>query len=72
VKAVGDGSHASLRFRGRGGETAAGIWFRAGQAAGRLTPGASMDVCFRPRVDEWGGAARLQLQVSDIGIRLSG
>jgi single-stranded-DNA-specific exonuclease len=84
VKAVGDGSHVSLRFRGAGGETAAGIWFRAGLGAGlpsaplsaglnpamgRLTPGATVDVCFRPRLDEWAGAPRVQLQVSDIAVR---
>jgi single-stranded-DNA-specific exonuclease len=69
VNRVGDGSHVSLRFRGGRGETAGGIWFRAGDVGGRLAVGASVDVCFRPRLDEWGGAPRVQLQVSDIGIR---
>ena len=69
VNRVGDGSHVSLRFRGGRGETAGGIWCRAGDVGGRLAVGASVDVCFRPRLDEWGGAPRVQLQVSDIGIR---
>ena len=68
VKRVGDGSHVSLRFRD-GRERAGGIWFRAGDAGGRLAAGASVDVCFKPRLDEWAGAPRVQLQVSDIGIR---
>jgi single-stranded-DNA-specific exonuclease len=68
VKRVGDGSHVSLRFRD-GRERAGGIWFRAGDAGGRLAAGASVDVCFRPRLDEWGGAPRVQLQVSDVGVR---
>jgi single-stranded-DNA-specific exonuclease len=68
VKRVGDGSHVSLRFRD-GRERAGGSCFRAGEAGGRLAAGASVDVCFRPRLDEWGGAPRVQLHVSDVSMR---
>jgi len=66
---VGDGSHLSLRLVDSSGKTAGAIWFRAGEHGEELVAGARVDVCFRPKIDEWGGAARVQLQVSDISIR---
>ena len=68
IKRVGDGSHLSLRLRGEGGMTVGAIWFRAGALGEQLELGRRVDVCFRPRLDEWNGAVRVQLHVEDVGV----
>jgi single-stranded-DNA-specific exonuclease len=84
VSRVGDGSHLSLRLKGQAGEMLRAIWFGGARAYERrrdaapgepgdeLAIGQCVDVCFRPRVDEWGGSRRVQLQVSDIAVRGDG
>jgi single-stranded-DNA-specific exonuclease len=84
VSRVGDGSHLSLRLKHQSGEMLRAIWFGgaricersrdsgSGEAGEVLATGQSVDVCFRPKVDEWGGSRRVQLQVSDIAVRGDG
>ncbi len=81
VSRVGDGSHLSLRLAGTAGDTLGAIWFggaslverHAGASSGghqkEPAVGQLVDLCFRPRMDDWGGSRRVQLQVSDIALR---
>ncbi|MBN1459641.1 MAG: single-stranded-DNA-specific exonuclease RecJ [Armatimonadetes bacterium] len=68
VAQIGDGSHLSLRLRSERGAQAPAVWFRAGELRQDLEPGRIVDVCYRPRVDEWNGVARVQLHVEDIRV----
>jgi single-stranded-DNA-specific exonuclease len=65
---VGDGSHVSLRLTDESGKTTGAIWFRAGELGEEVVVGGSVDLCFRPKVDEWRGTARVQLQVVDVAV----
>jgi single-stranded-DNA-specific exonuclease len=64
----GDGSHLALRLRDERGTGAGAIWFRQGELAARLPAGARVDVCYRPRMDEWNGSVRVRLQVEDMAV----
>ncbi len=68
ISRVGDGSHVSLRLSENAGATMGAIWFRAGELGNGLTAGAEVDVCFRPKIDEWGGEPRVQLQIIDVAV----
>ncbi len=68
INRVGDRSHVSLRLRSKNGTTLGAIWFRAGELGEELAVGSMIDVCFRPKLDEWNGNARVQLVVEDIGV----
>jgi single-stranded-DNA-specific exonuclease len=57
---VGDGSHLSLRLKSNGGGALGAIWFRAGELGEQLAVGASVDVCFRAKLDQWAGTPRVQ------------
>ena len=65
---VGDGSHLALRLRDEQGTGAGAIWFRQGEQGARLPAGAKVDVCYRPRLDEWNGRVRVQLQIEDVAV----
>ncbi len=67
VTRVGDGSHLSLKLRGERGGTIGGIWFRSGELKERLEAAGRVHLCFRPRLEEWNGVARVRLQVEDVG-----
>jgi len=80
VAQVGNGSHLVLRVRSAaggeesGGETEA-VWFgRGGMLAGGepLAAGARVDICHRPRLDEWTGSLRVRLHVKDVLLRGAG
>jgi len=68
ARCVGDGSHVSMRLASESGRRLGGIWFRAGRLWEGLEVGKKVDVCFRARVDEWGGTPRVQLHVEDVGV----
>ncbi len=68
VKRVGDRSHVALRLRSANGTTLGAIWFRAGALGEELVVGSMVDVCFRPKLDEWNGSTRVQLVVEDVGV----
>jgi len=65
---VGNGSHVALRLRSAAGASHGAIWFRAGALGEELVVGGTVDVCFRPKLDEWDGSTRVQLVVEDIGV----
>ena len=70
VTAVGDGSHLTMRLRSQAAPTGVGgVWFRRGEELAHLRPGAIVDVCHRPRLDEWEGRVRVRLFVEDMGVR---
>jgi single-stranded-DNA-specific exonuclease len=68
IAPVGDGSHLSLRLRGDQAEVADAIWFGAGSAGEDLRVGGTMDVCYRARLDDWGGTPRVRLHVVDVAV----
>ncbi len=68
VRAVGDGSHLSLKLRGESGGAVGGIWFRSGALREELESAGRADVCFRAQVDEWNGTTKVQLHVEDIAL----
>ncbi|NIR01692.1 MAG: hypothetical protein GTN78_16080, partial [Gemmatimonadales bacterium] len=59
----------SLRLAGDDGAERGAIWFGAGELADQLPVGASVDVCCKPRVDEWAGDSTVRLHVQDIGVQ---
>ena len=63
---IGDGAHLALRLRDESGRTAEAVWFGQGRQAGALAPAAAVDVCHRPRLDEWNGNLRVRLYVEDV------
>ncbi len=63
---VGNGSHLSLRLIADDGRTAGAIWFGAEEQGEQVDVGAIVDVCFRPKVDEWGGTERVRLHLVDV------
>ncbi len=65
---VGGGSHLALHVTGPSGESVEGIWFRAGHLGEELQEGQAADVCYRARLDEWNGAPRVKLHVTDIAV----
>jgi len=70
VQAVGDGSHLSLRLceEAHRGAPVGAIWFGRGDLAGALGPGTLVDVCYRPRLEEWGGTVSVRLHVEDVRV----
>jgi single-stranded-DNA-specific exonuclease len=68
IKRVGDRSHVALRLRSANGTALGAIWFRAGALGEELVVGGMVDVCFRPKLDEWDGSTRVQLVVEDVGV----
>jgi single-stranded-DNA-specific exonuclease len=68
VAQIGDGSHLSLRVGSERGAQAAGVWFRAGELREALKVGKMVDVCFRPKADEWNGVTRVQLHIDDMAV----
>ena len=68
ARRVGDGSHLALRLGDEQGTRAGAIWFRHGELEARLPAGAKVDVCYRPRLDEWNGRVRVQLQIEDVAV----
>ncbi|UCC68157.1 MAG: single-stranded-DNA-specific exonuclease RecJ [Armatimonadota bacterium] len=68
ARRVGDGSHLALRLSEESGPKVGAIWFRQGKLEAELPVGRKVDVCYRPKLDEWQGRVRVQLQVEDIGV----
>ncbi len=69
AKRVGDGSHLSLRLATEQGAGVGAIWFGRGELQERLPQGTEVDVCYRPKIDEWRGSVRVQLQVEDVKVQ---
>jgi single-stranded-DNA-specific exonuclease len=65
----GDASHLSLRLVDDDGTGVGAIWFGAGELADQLPVGANVEVCCKPRLDEWRGNPEVRLHVQDIGVR---
>jgi single-stranded-DNA-specific exonuclease len=63
-----EGSHLSLWLAGGDGRRMGAIWFGGAEAGGKLQTGASVHVCYKPRLDEWQGRARVRLHVEDIAL----
>jgi single-stranded-DNA-specific exonuclease len=63
-----EGSHLSLWLAGGDGCRMGAIWFGGAEAADRLHTGASIHVCYKPRMDEWQGRPRVRLHVEDIAL----
>jgi single-stranded-DNA-specific exonuclease len=63
---MGGGLHLSLRLREESGRVAAAVWFGRGALLERFSSGAVVDVCHRPRLDEWNGEVRVRLYVEDV------
>jgi len=62
-------AHLSLRLQGESGQVIEAIWWGRGAMAEKLSPGAMVDVCYRPRLDEWNGNVRVRMIVEDVGVR---
>jgi len=76
VKTVGNDSHLAMRLLPRPllaspTPSVGAIWFRAGHLASRVPVGARVDVCCRPRPDEWNGNLRVRLYVEDMALQES-
>jgi len=66
VRTVGaNGRHLKLLVEG-GGRRIDCIGFGLGAHLAWLRPGTQVDMCFTPKLDSYGGAPRLQLQLEDI------
>lgn len=65
---VGGGAHLVLRLRDDAGRGVEAIWFRRGDLLERLPTGVALDLCHRPRVEEWEGQVRVRLQVEDLRV----
>jgi single-stranded-DNA-specific exonuclease len=70
VAQIGGGAHLSLRLREESGQAMDAVWFGRGALADTLSSGVTIDVCHRPRLDEWNDRVRVRLYVEDA--RLSG
>jgi single-stranded-DNA-specific exonuclease len=68
TRRVGDGSHLSLVVRDAVGRGAGAIWFGAGGLENALRGAVDVDLCHRPRLDEWNGQTRVRLQVEDAAV----
>ena len=45
------------------------IWFGQGAQMEELPSGATVDVCYRPRLDDWNGQRRVRLHIEDVRVR---
>lgn len=63
---VGNGSHLSFRLREQSGQVMDAVWFGRGALAESMPAGTMVDMCCRPRLDEWHGNARVRLYVEDM------
>lgn len=68
---VGNGAHLILRLQDRAGQMTEAIWFSQSALQERLPAGAVVDVCHRPRIDEWNGSIRVRLHIEDIRLHPS-
>jgi single-stranded-DNA-specific exonuclease len=66
---VGNAQHLALRLRADSDHPAEAIWFGQGPLGDRLPQGACVDICHRPRLDEWQGNVRVRLHVEDMRLR---
>ena len=66
---VGDGSHLSMKVEDGEGRVTGAIWFRQGALMEQLPTGAMVDVCYRPKLDEWNGQRRVRLHIEDVRVR---
>ncbi len=62
-----DGSHLRLKLRSASARAEA-IAFGAGEAAGRISPSASLDVLAEITINEWNGSRKPQLMVQDMQV----
>ena len=62
-----DGRHLRLSLRGEGACVGA-IWFGFGHLAASLAPGAEVDVCCQPEIDEWNGRRSVRLKLHDLAM----
>jgi len=72
ARPVGNGLHLSLRLREESGRVVEGIWFGQGARSEQLAAGAAVEVCYRPRLDEWSGEVRVRLHVEDMRLGAAG
>jgi len=68
VTQLSGGLHLSLRLREESGQVMEAIWWGRGAMAEKLSPGDLVDVCHRPRVDEWNGNVRVRMIVEDVRV----
>ena len=79
---MGDGSHLALRLaderppsasptQGLPVPVVSGVWFRHGEEIAHLPPGTVVDVCHRPRLEEWEGNLRLRMFIEDVALSSS-
>jgi single-stranded-DNA-specific exonuclease len=68
VTQLSGGLHLSLRLREESGQVMEAIWWGRGAMAEKLSPGDVVDVCHRPRVDEWNGNVRVRMIVEDVRV----
>ncbi len=68
AKPVGDGSHLAMQLRDGSGTSTGAIWFGQGAQHSKLPSGRKVDVCYRPRIDEWRGVTRVRLHVEDVAV----
>lgn len=66
---VGDGSHLSMKVGDGAGRVTGAIWFGQGAQMEELPTGTMVDVCYRPKLDDWNGQRRVRLQIEDVRVR---
>jgi len=62
-----EGRHLRLNLR-RGDAVIGAIMFGGGHLAARLTPGAVVDVCGLPEIDEWNNKRSVRIKVQDLAV----
>ena len=70
VRAVGDGSHLTMRLRSDPKHWIGAVWFRQAEFKQRLTDSGrgTVSVCYRPQLDSWNRSLRVRLQIEDIAL----
>jgi single-stranded-DNA-specific exonuclease len=62
-----EGRHLRLSLLGKGACVGA-IWFGFGRLAGDLAPGAVVDICCLPEIDEWNSRRCVRLKLHDLAL----
>jgi len=70
VRAVGDGSHLTMRLRSDPKHCIGAGWFRQAEFKARLADSGrgTVSVCYRPQLDSWNRSLRVRLQIEDIAL----
>jgi len=70
VRAVGDGSHLTMRLGGEAKHRIGAVWFRHAEFKEQLANSGrgAVSVCYRPQLDAWNGSPQVRLHIEDVAL----